>query len=474
MAEISSPRLDFSTSRRPPGRRDDGTRSRASDLMVLRAPRGRLGRSSGTGHHQTAFGHELGDGRSLARAALRHREPSSAEAATRRVVATPPSATGPTGPTASPRPGSPAPSCAASSALTLGPSATPPPAPSSPPPTSLPGAPRRRPQLGLPHCWLRATPPCLPPPSSAWADEARPSSTGCCASSSSATTPSASTPLPGHRSPPPRGRDRRLAGYAGSRRPTGRQRRRAPGPARRVPAPSSSSSSSSTPAPRLVAALAPRRDHGQGGRAPLARARQRDLEIRNRPATTSLQGHVLDDGGPAISGGPHFSRPPTSTSGGSCETASPPTCSSTAGRTRSAPSPPPHDGIDLDASVLVGGPSSPPTTPRFVAAVAVGHRSCATGPPSTATAPTTACPAPRAASTSVTSWLVEALHLIGRHDDAGAVRRPGWSDRPHGLLSEEYDPAQGSLLGKTTRRRTHRADLATPSPCPGLMRAPRA
>src|SRR5262249_48953417 len=57
-----------------------------------------------------------------------------------------------------------------------------------------------------------------------------------------------------------------------------------------------------------------------------------------------------------------------------------------------------------------------------------------------------------------TFWLVETLGLLGRHDDARRLfeRLVGLANDV-GLLSEEYDPASGRLLGNLPQAFTHLA-----------------
>ena len=53
-------------------------------------------------------------------------------------------------------------------------------------------------------------------------------------------------------------------------------------------------------------------------------------------------------------------------------------------------------------------------------------------------------------------WLVDALVLIGRHDEARTLfERLLGVQNDVGLLSEEYDPAEGRLLGNFPQAFTH-------------------
>ena len=55
-------------------------------------------------------------------------------------------------------------------------------------------------------------------------------------------------------------------------------------------------------------------------------------------------------------------------------------------------------------------------------------------------------------------WLVDCLELLGRHDDAHALleRLLGLTN-DLGLISEEYDPKAGRLLGNFPQAFTHLA-----------------
>jgi len=117
-----------------------------------------------------------------------------------------------------------------------------------------------------------------------------------------------------------------------------------------------------------------------------------------------------------------------------------------------------YDGIDLDASVLVVGLSGllPPDDARFVATVEVVERELRDGPTVYRYRADDGLPGAEGGFHLMTSWLVEALHLIGRHDDA----RELFDDLagltgPTGLLSEEYDPAQGRSLGNHPQAYSH-------------------
>ena len=55
-------------------------------------------------------------------------------------------------------------------------------------------------------------------------------------------------------------------------------------------------------------------------------------------------------------------------------------------------------------------------------------------------------------------WLVDCLELLGRHDDAHELFEPAARARNDlGLLSEEYDPQAGRLLGNFPQAFTHLA-----------------
>ncbi|MBL8778779.1 MAG: trehalose-phosphatase [Acidimicrobiales bacterium] len=117
-----------------------------------------------------------------------------------------------------------------------------------------------------------------------------------------------------------------------------------------------------------------------------------------------------------------------------------------------------YDGTDLDASVLVIGLSGllPADDPRFLATVAAVERELRDGPTVYRYRADDGLPGAEGGFHLMTSWLIDALHLVGRTADAralfdGLVALAG----PTGLLSEEYDPEQGRSLGNHPQAYSH-------------------
>ena len=117
-----------------------------------------------------------------------------------------------------------------------------------------------------------------------------------------------------------------------------------------------------------------------------------------------------------------------------------------------------YDGTDLDASVLVIGLSGllPADDPRFLATVAAVERELRDGPTVYRYLADDGLPGAEGGFHLMTSWLIDALHLVGRTADAralfdGLVALAG----PTGLLSEEYDPEQGRSLGNHPQAYSH-------------------
>ena len=117
-----------------------------------------------------------------------------------------------------------------------------------------------------------------------------------------------------------------------------------------------------------------------------------------------------------------------------------------------------YDGTDLDASVLVVGLSGllPADDPRFLATVDAVERELRDGPTVYRYRADDGLPGGEGGFHLMTSWLVDALHLVGRHDDARALfdGLAGLAG-PTGLLSEEYDPVQGRSLGNHPQAYSH-------------------
>ena len=117
-----------------------------------------------------------------------------------------------------------------------------------------------------------------------------------------------------------------------------------------------------------------------------------------------------------------------------------------------------YDGTDFDASVLVVGLSGllPADDPRFLATVEAVERELRSGPTVYRYRADDGLPGAEGGFHLMTSWLIDALHLVGRTADArglfdGLVALTG----PTGLLSEEYDPEQARSLGNHPQAYSH-------------------
>ena len=206
-------------------------------------------------------------------------------------------------------------------------------------------------------------------------------------------------------------------------------------------------------------ALARRRGDGAGGRAPLARARPRDL---GGPAAATpprlLQGDVLAHRRPRRS---RFrrcaarSRRPT---GSSCASASARTCSSTAGTRQQAPT---RSRTATRRSTRrrcgSGSRGSSPTTTRGSSPRCSRSRpSCGAAPSCIATAGTTACPGTEGGFHICTAWLIEAYLRTGRRGDAEELFQQMLETAgPTGLLPEQYDPFAERGLGNHPQAYSH-------------------
>ena len=117
-----------------------------------------------------------------------------------------------------------------------------------------------------------------------------------------------------------------------------------------------------------------------------------------------------------------------------------------------------YDGTDLDASVLVVGLCGlvAPDDPRFLATVDAVERELREGPTVYRYRADDGLPGAEGGFHLMTSWLIDALHLVGRSEDARALfdDLAGLAG-PTGLLPEEYDPTQGRSLGNHPQAYSH-------------------
>lgn len=127
-----------------------------------------------------------------------------------------------------------------------------------------------------------------------------------------------------------------------------------------------------------------------------------------------------------------------------------------------------YDSTDLDASLLLIAAVGflPPEDPRVVATVEAIQRELLDGAGFVLRYPThpdvDGLPPGEGAFLPCSFWLVDALVLIGRHDEAEALfeRLIGLCNDV-GLISEEYDAATGHMLGNFPQALTHMALVNT-------------
>ena len=117
-----------------------------------------------------------------------------------------------------------------------------------------------------------------------------------------------------------------------------------------------------------------------------------------------------------------------------------------------------YDGTDLDASVLAVGLSGlvAADDPRLLATVDAIERELRAGPTVYRYRADDGLPGTEGGFHLMTSWLIDALHLVGRTADAHElfdhlVELAG----PTGLLAEEYDPEDGRSLGNHPQAYSH-------------------
>ena len=117
-----------------------------------------------------------------------------------------------------------------------------------------------------------------------------------------------------------------------------------------------------------------------------------------------------------------------------------------------------YDGDDLDASVLAVGLWGlvGPTDERFVSTVATLERELRTGPTVYRYRDDDGLPGREGGFNLMTSWLVDALSLTGRTDDAEALFKDlcGLAGTT-GIMAEEYDPENDRALGNIPQAYSH-------------------
>ncbi len=117
-----------------------------------------------------------------------------------------------------------------------------------------------------------------------------------------------------------------------------------------------------------------------------------------------------------------------------------------------------YDGTDLDASVLVVGLTGllAPDDERFAGTVDAVNNGLRVGPTVYRYLEDDGLPGREGGFHLMTSWLIDALHLVGRTEEArelldDLVALAG----PTGLLSEEFDPENSRSLGNHPQAYTH-------------------
>ncbi len=116
------------------------------------------------------------------------------------------------------------------------------------------------------------------------------------------------------------------------------------------------------------------------------------------------------------------------------------------------------DGTDLDASVLVLGTMGlvAPDDERFAATVAAVEAGLRRGPTVYRYLEDDGLPGAEGGFHLMTSWLIDAYHLVGRVDDARSLLDDlAALAGPTGLLSEEHDPETGQALGNHPQAYSH-------------------
>lgn len=117
-----------------------------------------------------------------------------------------------------------------------------------------------------------------------------------------------------------------------------------------------------------------------------------------------------------------------------------------------------YDGDDLDSSVLAIGLWGllPPDDERFVSTVATLDRELRTGPTVYRYLDDDGLPGREGGFNMMTSWLIDALALTGRREDAEALFKELCSlVGATGIMAEQYDPENGRALGNIPQAYSH-------------------
>jgi GH15 family glucan-1,4-alpha-glucosidase len=117
-----------------------------------------------------------------------------------------------------------------------------------------------------------------------------------------------------------------------------------------------------------------------------------------------------------------------------------------------------YDGDDLDASSLAIGLSGllSADDERFLSTIRAVEDKLLEGPTVYRYLADDGLPGREGGFNLMTSWLIDAYHLVGRDDDAHAlVKKLAGLAGPTGLLTEEFDPESGRSIGNHPQAYSH-------------------
>jgi GH15 family glucan-1,4-alpha-glucosidase len=117
-----------------------------------------------------------------------------------------------------------------------------------------------------------------------------------------------------------------------------------------------------------------------------------------------------------------------------------------------------YDGTDIDASSLSVGLHGllAPDDERFLGTITAVEESLLDGSTVYRYLDDDGLPGKEGGFNLMTSWLVDAYHLVGREDDAHTLfKKLTALAGPTGLLAEEYDPATGRAIGNHPQAYSH-------------------
>ncbi|MEL7156869.1 MAG: glycoside hydrolase family 15 protein [Actinomycetota bacterium] len=117
-----------------------------------------------------------------------------------------------------------------------------------------------------------------------------------------------------------------------------------------------------------------------------------------------------------------------------------------------------YDGDDLDSSVLAIGLWGllPPDDERFVSTVATLNRELRSGPTVYRYLDDDGLPGREGGFNLMTSWLIDALAMTGRREDAEGLFKELCSlVGATGIMAEQFDPENGRALGNIPQAYSH-------------------